>query len=172
MHREERNLTFSCSRLRLRIWSRKTDRFSAVPARGNRGLLHGCSTWTLRQEHYYYSKLCIVHQQQVLLRIIICPYRQLSKRPDQTRPDQIRSDQIRPNQTRSDQIRPDQTKPDQTRPDHRMTLYKRALEMTRCETIVQTTLRTRKRFCGRGAHHPNERRAGGRFLFLFFSSPL
>ena len=70
-------------------------------------LYGGCSTWTLRQEHY--AKLRTVHH-RVLLRIIGAQRK---------------------------------------RPDHRMTSYNRALEIARCESS-ETTLRTRRLFCGRG----------------------
>ena len=65
-------------------------------------LYDGCSTWTLRQEHY--AKLRTIHH-RVLLRIIGAQRK---------------------------------------RPDHRMTSYNRALEITGSESIVETTLRTRR----------------------------
>ena len=77
-----------------------------VKAEAIEALLYGCSTWTLRQEHY--AKLRTVHH-RVLLRIIGAQRK---------------------------------------RPDHRMTPYNRALEITGCESI-ETTLRTRRLFCGR-----------------------
>ena len=73
-----------------------------VKAEAIEALLYGCSTWTLRQEHY--AKLRTVHH-RVLLRIIGAQRK---------------------------------------RPDHRMTSYNRALEITGCESIVETTLRTRR----------------------------
>ena len=72
-----------------------------VKAEAIEALLYGCSTWTLRQEHY--AKLRTVHH-RVLLRIIGAQRK---------------------------------------RPDHRMTLYNRAFEITRCESI-ETVLRTRR----------------------------
>ena len=73
-----------------------------VKAEAIEALLYGCSTWTLRQEHY--AKLRTVHH-----RVLLCIIGAKRKRPE-----------------------------------HRMTLYNRALEITRCESI-ETTLRTRKR---------------------------
>ena len=84
--------------MRIRRYSLKT---RMVKAEAIEALLYGCSTWTLRQEHY--AKLRTVHH-RVLLRIIGAQRK---------------------------------------RPDHRMTLYNRALEITRCESI-ETTLRTRR----------------------------
>ena len=72
-----------------------------VKAEAIEALLYGCSTWTLRQEHY--AKLLTLHH-LVLLRII---------------------------------------EAQRKKPDHRMTLYNRALEITRCESIG-TMLRTRR----------------------------
>ena len=72
-----------------------------VEAEAIEALLYGCSTWTLRQEHY--AKLRTVRH-QVLLRIIGAQRKGL---------------------------------------DHRMTLYNRAHEITRCESI-ETTLRVRR----------------------------
>ena len=73
-----------------------------VKAEAIEALLYGCSTWTLRQEHY--AKLRTVHH-----RVLLCIIGAKRKRPE-----------------------------------HWMTLYNRALEITRCESI-ETTLRTRKR---------------------------
>ena len=73
-----------------------------VKVKAIEALLYGCSTWTLRQEHY--AKLRTVHH-QVLLRIIGAQRK---------------------------------------RPGHRITSYNRALEITRCESISETTLRTRR----------------------------
>ena len=72
-----------------------------VKAEAIEALLYGCSTWTLRQEHY--AKLRTVHR-----RVLLCIIGAQRKRPD-----------------------------------HLMTLYNRALEISRCENI-ETTLRKRR----------------------------
>ena len=87
-----------------------------VKAEAIGALLYGCSTWTLRQEHY--AKLRTVHHR--VLRRIIGAQRK--------------------------------------RPDRRMISYNRALEITRCESIIETALRTRRLFVG-GDAPPDERRA-------------
>ena len=78
-----------------------------VEAEAIEALQYGCSTWSLREEHY--AKLRTVHH-RVLLRIIGAQRK---------------------------------------RPEHRMTSYKRALEITRCESI-KTKLRTRRLLWARG----------------------